>query len=213
MKADFAFSPAFMPSPIPAPRATMFLSAPESSTPKTSSLVYTRKLVDISMVRDLSAASGFWLAMTVEAGLPAIISLARLGPDSTHTLECRLSGSSSWITWLIRRAVGSSNPLVALRVMTPRFRCGLICWTFSLSLSDGTARITNSLFFKASAGQLVMFSPFGNGTFGKNLVFRPSETRVCASVWVRVSMVTGMLFWANNMPRVVPQVVVPMMAA
>jgi hypothetical protein len=42
---------------------------------------------------------------------------------------------------------------------------------------------------------------------------RRSVERVWASVSVRASMVTGTLFWANKMPRVVPQVVVPMMAA
>ena len=44
-------------------------------------------------------------------------------------------------------------------------------------------------------------------------MLRRSVDRVSASASVRASMVTGTLFWANKMPRVVPQVVAPMMAA
>ena len=51
INAAFALSPKFMPSIMPAPMATMFLSEPPSSTPTTSALVYTRNIDDVSAAR------------------------------------------------------------------------------------------------------------------------------------------------------------------
>ena len=68
--ADLALSPASIPSAIPAPRAMMFFKAPPSSTPMTSSLVYTRKDPDIRMDWANFAFAISIPATTVDAGFP-----------------------------------------------------------------------------------------------------------------------------------------------
>ena len=82
----------------------------------------------------------------------------------------------------------------------------------SLKRSDGTAIITKSLWFSAILVRLVTVRDLGNVEFGRNRLLHPSVVSVLASDSVRANIVTGTLLWASNIPRVVPQVVVPMMA-
>jgi hypothetical protein len=74
MNADFPFSPASNPSAMPAPKPMMFFNAPPSSTPMTSSLVYTRKELDIKIDWARSALERSSQAITVEEGFPCTIS-------------------------------------------------------------------------------------------------------------------------------------------
>ena len=83
----------------------------------------------------------------------------------------------------------------------------------SLKRSDGTAIITKSLLFSAISIRLVTVRDSGNVEFGRNRLLRRSVASVSASDSVRANIVTGTLLWASNIPRVVPQVVVPIMAA
>ena len=83
----------------------------------------------------------------------------------------------------------------------------------SLNRSDGTAIITKSLLLSAILVRLVTVRDAGNAEFGRNRLLHPSVVSVLASDSVRANIVTGTLLWASNIPRVVPQVVVPMMAA
>ena len=72
--------------------------------------------------------------------------------------------------------------------------------------------ITRLLCRKADSGSLVTLKLSGNGASGRNRALRPWEVRVWASGSERVNRETGTPFWANKMPRVVPQVVAPMIA-
>ena len=100
----------------------MFFRVPPSSTPTTSSLVYTRKVGDISMFWTRAARSGLLLATTVADGFSSAISLARLGPEMTQIPSRKSDGSSSSRTWLIRLPSGASSPLEALTTVAPGAR-------------------------------------------------------------------------------------------
>ncbi len=115
MTAALALSPMPSPSAIPAAMATTFLRAPASSHPTTSSLRYTRN--DPSRgVLEGSATAWSSMAITLAAAWPARISLARLGPvRAAHGWP----GASIPTTWLMRRRVPGSSPLVRLTSGTP----------------------------------------------------------------------------------------------
>src|SRR5881398_307893 len=71
-----------MPSIAPAPSATMFFSAPQSSTPTTSTFVYGRNMRVPTSSWKCRAVAGSTEATTVGAGRPAAISRLMFGPDS-----------------------------------------------------------------------------------------------------------------------------------
>src|SRR5437870_4123887 len=98
-----------MPSTAPAPRAMMFLSAPQSSTPTTSGFVYTRNIRVPTISWKCRAVAASTDATTVGAGSPAAISRLMFGPESTAT---RPGASASAQSWLIRRP-SSASPFVA----------------------------------------------------------------------------------------------------
>ena len=123
IRVDLLFWPISMPSEMPAPRAMMFFRVPPSSTPVTSSLVYTRNLGDISVSWTSAVRSGFRPATTVADGFSSAISLARLGPERTQMPSCISGGSSSSITWLMRLPSGVSSPLEALTTVASGVRC------------------------------------------------------------------------------------------
>ncbi len=63
--------------------ATTFFSAPPSSHPTTSGLVYTRNVAVLNSRCSLSATFGSVAAITLAVGCPATISPTRFGPVST----------------------------------------------------------------------------------------------------------------------------------
>ena len=70
----------------PTPSAMMLFSAPPSSTPTRSSLLYTRNVGAERSVRARTAASGSAQATTEPVGSPRAISAARLGPLSAASV-------------------------------------------------------------------------------------------------------------------------------
>ena len=138
MNAALPLSPYPKPSHTPAPRAMMFFRLPPSSTPTTSVLVYTRNIEDMNISWALTALPSSRQATTVEAGLPSMISLARLGPERTQTPLWNDPGSSSSRISLMRLADSFSRPLAALSTRQGRDRKGARPRTFSRRLWDGT---------------------------------------------------------------------------
>jgi hypothetical protein len=96
-----------------------FLSAPPSSQPMTSSLVYTRNVGPMKRDWMSRATASSPIATTVAVGWPATISATRLGPVMTPVV---LVGEISATTSVIRARVSCSIPLVRLRTGTPGSR-------------------------------------------------------------------------------------------
>ena len=209
MNPALALSPRLSPSHTPAPSAMMFLSDPPNSTPTTSSLVYTRNRGELTMSWAARAAPGLREAITVDAGRSSTISLARFGPDSTHTPERSPSGSSSSRISLMRLPVSSSRPLVALTMMAPSEMSRQTPRTFWRKEREGVAMMTRSAPPSASLAEAVARSPSGNGAPGRKRDCSPSSARVRASVSVRVSSSTAWPCLAAIMASVVPHAPVP----
>ena len=89
----------------------MFFSAPQSSTPTTSTFVYGRNMRVPTSSWKCRAVAGSTEATTVGAGRPAAISRLMFGPDSTAT---RSGARASAQSWLMRRP-SSFRPFVAER--------------------------------------------------------------------------------------------------
>ena len=143
-----------------------FLHAPPISVPMTSALVYGRKYPAFSMRCTATARPESLQAMTVAAGCPAVISLARLGPEITAACDGSTPVTST-MTWLIRIRVPNSMPLaaltrVALLAIRPAHRSRLV-----RIVCAGTASSTVVAPVKASAGSAVARMPAGNCTPGR----------------------------------------------
>src|SRR5690606_27768180 len=92
-----------------------FFRAPPSSTPRTSSLVYTRNIDVINKLCHLSAVSAAYAATTLAVGSPAATSSAWLGPERTASLSSFYGEGFSSRTWESVSEVDTSIPLAALR--------------------------------------------------------------------------------------------------
>ena len=92
IKAAFVLSPSPIPSRIPAASAITFFSAPPSSIPIISGLVYTRKRSLINTSCTNIAVFSVFAPTTTVVGTPWETSSAWLGPESTQTSAI---GSSS----------------------------------------------------------------------------------------------------------------------
>mmetsp|Transcript_28201 Transcript_28201/g.66145 ORF Transcript_28201/g.66145 Transcript_28201/m.66145 type:complete len:260 (-) Transcript_28201:159-938(-) len=128
-RPDMALVPSSSPSHIPAARAITFFTAPPTSTPITSWLVYTLKFSlenksAQSLVRSTSSD-----AMTTAVATPSQISLANDGPD--RKAYDRSSPSVSRRMSAMKPRLVVSMPLDALRTGTP---LGMYSFTSSRKL-------------------------------------------------------------------------------
>ena len=112
-----ALLPSSSQSEIPAAMAIVFFIAPEISTPTISEFVYILMVSVLSMDCASCAMDVSSQAMTVDDGLPMIISSARFGPDIEHTDTFLLCPISSQSISDIRLPVACSNPFVALTMI------------------------------------------------------------------------------------------------
>ena len=84
--------------------------------------------------RAVSATASSCAAIIEAAGSPRLISLARLGPESTQIRRRRGGATSSASTCDILQPVSTSRPLTALSKSMEPVRHLEACLTFSLSL-------------------------------------------------------------------------------
>ena len=100
-------SPKSISVAIPAQKAIMFFNAPPSSTPITSSDVYTLifSFMNVSCTK-LRTSSSFE-AITIAVGIPTETSSAWLGPENIPYFEFGISCS---IIWLSVHSVSASKP-------------------------------------------------------------------------------------------------------
>ena len=96
--------------------------------------------------------------MTVAAGCPAVISLARFGPEITATCDGSTPVTST-MTWLIRISVPSSMPLAALTRVAPGVIRPAHCSRLARIVCAGTASSTVVTPLSASAGSAVARMP------------------------------------------------------
>ena len=142
MRLALVLSPKPMPSAMPTARAMTFLTAPPSSQPTTSALVYGRKYGVVQASWSRTHASSSEQATTLAAGWPLAISLARFGPDTTATRSKGTSATSA-TTWLIRSVVPSSTPFIRLTRIASAASPVARLARLSRRLCDGTASTTN----------------------------------------------------------------------
>ena len=140
---------------MPAPIAMIFLSAPPSSTPTISVLVYTRKTDELRTDCAFMAASTSGEATTVDESLPRMISRARFGPDRAQMGGCFAVPNSSLMTSLIRLPVSISRPLTALTMTVSLSMYSPTFFTFCRRVLEGTANIVRSAPPSASVGSCV----------------------------------------------------------
>ena len=166
IRAAFVLSPQPRPSLTPAARAMTFLSAPPSSIPKISGLVYTRKTDDINKFWMCSAVCLSFAPTTTVVGMPRLTSSAWLGPERTATFAI---GSSCSICWDIVINVFSSMPFATLTISCPSFTKGFICFATPLVNTDGTDKTSISLSVHASCKSAVNTMLLGISTPGRFL--------------------------------------------
>src|SRR5687768_5958727 len=92
------------------------------------------------------------VAMTLAAALPAMISFARLGPDSAPATR---PGSTSWMTSVIRNSVPASKPFVRLTTGIQWGTEGAACSRTARNPWDGTPTTSTSARDTASSRSLV----------------------------------------------------------
>mmetsp|Transcript_37842 Transcript_37842/g.87618 ORF Transcript_37842/g.87618 Transcript_37842/m.87618 type:complete len:254 (-) Transcript_37842:472-1233(-) len=118
-RADIALVPSPSPSQIPAAIARTFLRAPATSTPRMSSVMLTRKYLEVNNLETFSAASKFLEAATTDVGRRSIISCAKDGPDTTTTWLSALSRPrASGMRSHINFRLPSSTPLETATIGT-----------------------------------------------------------------------------------------------
>ncbi len=152
MSAARELRPSPSPSAIPVATAITFLSAPPSSTPMTSSFVYTRKLGELSARCTRVAASGRSEAATTAVGWPCATSRAKSGPDSATT---GTPGSSSRRTSVITLRLPRSIPFVATTATASGPTAACPSRTTSRSTCDGATYTTTADPATASACRVV----------------------------------------------------------
>ncbi len=166
MSEPLALSPSPMPSAMPTARPMTFLTAPPSSQPTTSVLVYGRKYgVWQAACRRWATASSVQ-ATTAAAGMRAAISRARLGPVTTAIRSAPTLATSS-TTSLIRMAEPSSTPFIRDTRTVPGASSGVHSARLARRVWEGTARTVKSASRRASAGSAVALRFSGSSTPGR----------------------------------------------
>ena len=147
----FVLSPSPIPLAIPTASAMTFFTAPPSSQPTTSGLVYGRKYGAWQEPCSSLAASSSGQATTEAACWRAAISPDRLGPEITATRSAG-TPSTSVITWLIRLQLPSSMPFMRLTSSAPDGIRSAQSARFCRSDWAGTASTTRSAPARVPAG-------------------------------------------------------------
>jgi hypothetical protein len=152
-----------MPRTIPQASAMTFFTAPPSSQPTTSRLVYGRKYPVAAACCTSTARSMSRQATTVAVGCSRTISPARLGPVST---AMRSAGApvTSAITSLIRLALPSSTPFIRLTRVASGGRNRAHAARLARSDWAGTASATTPAPATAAAGSAVALIAAGRAT-------------------------------------------------
>ncbi len=145
IKAARVFNPSPSPSMIPEAMAITFLTAPPSSTPITSSLVYTLKNGVTKTFCTNAATSGSADAAVTTVGTFFATSLPKLGPDKTASLFLNVPGSTSSSTPVIVRCVLFSIPLDAETIIDRSDRYSKNFSAVSRITCEGTTTRTRSL--------------------------------------------------------------------
>mmetsp|Transcript_32159 Transcript_32159/g.76775 ORF Transcript_32159/g.76775 Transcript_32159/m.76775 type:complete len:255 (-) Transcript_32159:455-1219(-) len=161
-RADMALVPRPSPSQMPAAIARTFFRAPATSTPRTSSVMLTRKYLDVSNLETFSAASGLLEAATTEVGRRSIISCAKEGPETTTTCPSASSRpSASGMTSHISFRVPSSTPLDTATTGMSGGTSSRMAPSASREDCTGTAWMSTSQPSRASAASVVAPTFFG----------------------------------------------------
>ncbi len=151
---------------MPTAIAMTFFTAPPSSHPITSGLVYGRKYGAWQAACSIRAASSSGHATTEAACWRAAISRDRLGPETAATRP-GATPSTSVMTWLIRAQLPSSIPFMRLTSSAPDGMSGAHSARFGRSDWDGTASTTTSASASASAGSQDARRSSGSRTPGR----------------------------------------------
>ena len=153
ISAAIELCPSPSPSHTPAAIAIIFFSAPPSSTPTTSSFVYTRNRGSLNSRCTVSTSAASFEAIVIAVGSPRATSLANDGP-----LSAPIRGWNSpplaitcEITSVMRNRVFSSKPLVALTNMILGCKCVRICSNKRLQCWEGITLTTISAPCSASS--------------------------------------------------------------
>lgn len=151
-------------------------------------------------------------AITVAAGCPWAISLARFGPDNTAI--CAGSTPLTWaITWLIRISEPSSMPLARLTRVAPGSISGVHCSRLARSFCDGTASNTVVTPSSASAASVVACTPGGSTTSARYSRLVRSVLISLATSGRRAQIRTSLPASASTLASAVPQAPAPITAA
>ncbi len=166
MREPLVLSPRPMPSAMPTARPMTFLTAPPSSQPTTSVLVYGRKYGVWQAAWSRRATSSSVQATTAAAGCRAAISRARLGPVTT---AIRSGGSLavSAMTSLIRIAEPSSTPFMRETTTVSGASSGARVVRLARAVWEGTVRTVKSASAAASAGSVVARTEAGSTAPGR----------------------------------------------
>ena len=144
INAARALYPHPSPSLTPAAMAITFFTAPPTSTPTTSEVVYTRNLEEEKTLCTLAATVSVVAAAVTAVGRPHATSAAKLGPDNTTTRALRGSPSTSASTALMVCKVSSSIPLVVLTISGTLCKEDAIALVTARIAWEGTASTTSS---------------------------------------------------------------------
>ena len=124
IRAAMVFEPSPSPSHAPAAIAMTFFTAPPSSTPVTSTLVYSRNVGPENSSCTLAVSSRSAEAITTAVGSLLATSRANEGPESAATPGVNFTETTCAMSSVIRSRVLSSRPLVALTKTILGSRCG-----------------------------------------------------------------------------------------
>lgn len=166
MSEPLVLSPRPMPSAMPTARPMTFLTAPPSSQPMTSVLVYGRKYGVWQAAWSRWATASSTQATTDAAGWRATISRARLGPVTTATRPAGTLATSS-MTSLIRLALPSSMPFIRETSTVSAGSSGAHSARLPRRVWEGMARTAKSAPRAASAASEVARMFAGSSTPGK----------------------------------------------
>ena len=194
---------------MPVATAITFLSAPPSSTPTTSSLVYTRNAAALMAPCTSFAASSEELAATTAVGCPCATSAAKLGP-LTATTSC--PSASCATTSVIKANVSRSIPLVAtdntaLGVIEPAHEA-----TTARNTCEGAAYTTRPAPCSALAMSLLAVRPGASVMFGRNRGFSCRALTASTTSSSRAQSVTRWPFRTRRSAIAVPQAPPPITA-
>ena len=146
------FTPTLNPSAMPAAMAITFFSGPPSSQPTTSSFLYTRNQRELNSGCSERDTWGSGIAITAAAAMPCRISRAMLGPASS---PAGCPGSSSAMTWVMRRCVFCSRPFTRLTTGTQGRRWREAASSEARTPCDGTPMTRTSQLDTASSSEAV----------------------------------------------------------